>query len=120
MPRWSWLLLTAVPFAADPPTAPDVDEQSLLAAGVATDGPALVEFFRQRTLADDDRRAVVALISQLGSESFPERQRASGKLKAEGVRIESMLRRALHDDDPEVARRAEELLGFLPRAGPEL
>src|SRR5438067_2249271 len=120
MPRWCWLLLMALPFAADPPPEPDADEQLLQKAGTATDGPALTEFFRQRTLAEPERLAVAALVRQLGSDSFPERQKASLRLKESGLKAVPLLRRALHDDDPEVARRAEDLLAGLPRSGAEL
>ena len=46
------------------PSAATSAEQTLKAAGVATDGASLLEFFRKRSLADSDRERIRALDSK--------------------------------------------------------
>src|SRR5207248_56105 len=101
-----------------PVTPPSPDEQSLRAAGVATDGPGLLAFFRRRTPAAAERAALEALVRRLGGDRFADRQEASRQLRAAGPRAAPLLVRALRDDDPEVARRAEELLRDTRAPGP--
>src|SRR5262249_43757559 len=60
------------------------DVKLLQNAGVATDGPGLVGFFRKQTLSDEQRRAIGKLIAQLGDDSFEVRERATQELKALG------------------------------------
>src|SRR5205807_6042211 len=52
------------------------DEQRVAAAKIATDGPALVEFLRKRTLDDDRRKKIEGLIRKLGDSSFDARESA--------------------------------------------
>ena len=103
------LALSAAWLPADEPpvdeTAP-ADERLLRDAGVATDGPALLDFFRKRTLTDADRARVADFIKLLGSENFDEREEASNRLPEYGVTVLPALRAALKDDDAERARRA--------------
>ncbi len=56
---------------------------------------------------------VKRLIRQLGSESFPEREAASRALEAIGEPAQQALRTAINDSDPEVRRRAAELVEAL-------
>jgi uncharacterized protein (TIGR03067 family) len=53
------------------------------------------------------------LIQQLGSESFQDRETASRNLAAIGEPARFALRKAMHDIDPEVRRRAVELVDGL-------
>jgi hypothetical protein len=83
------------------------DEELLKKAGVGTDGGDLLAFLRQRTLTDADRERLALWIRQLGSDSFALRDRATSDILALGPPALPILERALHDPDPEVARRAE-------------
>jgi outer membrane protein assembly factor BamB len=108
-------LLFPTPAVAYDPVA---DECALRNAGVGTDGPALMQFFRSRTAGAADRDRITALIKQLGDDSFDQRERASAELLAIGPRAEPPLRDAVkHDPDPEVKRRAEDCLRQLAREG---
>ncbi len=116
MPGWplaaTLLLLAALTPGAEPAATPDTadDEKLLQAAGVKTDGPALVEFFRQRVPAHVALEKLAALCKQLGDDSFVVRENASAALMALGTRALPALRRAARDADPERQRRAEKCL----------
>jgi HEAT repeat protein len=103
--------------AAADPDAIIADEKALQAAKVATDGPALLDFFRQRTLTDSDRDKVMALIQKLGDDAFVVREQASADLvKLESVAV-ALLRRAVADNaDVEIVRRAERCLEQIDKA----
>ncbi len=110
--RWMALafVLIAVPSTeagADARNA--ADEARLQKAGLKTDGAALLEFFRQRTVRTDQQQ-VRSLVLQLSHRSFSRRQKASAGLIAFGARSVSQLRDALRDPELEVRRRAEECL----------
>ena len=47
------------------------DEKVLKDAGVGTSGPALLDFFRKRTLSDEDDTKLTNAVRGLGSPSFP-------------------------------------------------
>jgi HEAT repeat protein len=90
--------------------APDTvaaDEQTLREAKVGGDGPALLEFLRQRTLASAQRENILALIRRLGDEDWAEREKATAALKRLGAAAVPLLRQAMDDPDAEVSRRAE-------------
>jgi hypothetical protein len=86
------------------------DEKVVRAANLGTDGPALLEFFRRRTLADADRKRIEALVMQLGDDSYEVREKASADLAALGSPATPLLHRATKSSDIEVARRAEKCL----------
>ncbi|MCS7047578.1 MAG: hypothetical protein NZO58_14570, partial [Gemmataceae bacterium] len=83
------------------------DEEVVRAANVATDDAGLLQFFRQRTLPDAEREKYQALVKQLGSEVFRQREQAMNALVARGVVVLEMLREATKSMDLETARRAE-------------
>jgi hypothetical protein len=88
---------------------------------VGTDGPALLEFFRNRTLTDADRQKLEQLVHQLGSDAFEEREAGSRALVARGEPALSFLRAALTDPDREVVRRAESCIETIEHGpGPAL
>src|SRR5262249_55576819 len=98
------------PKAGDPkhaadPKAVSADEQQLKAANIKTDGPALLEFLRARTLSEEDRERVELLINQLGASSFKIREQASQELIAKGAVVLELLRQAENCTDLEVQRR---------------
>ena len=86
------------------------DERLLRGAGVATDGPGLLAFFRQHTTNDADTASIERLIKDLGSDHFPARERASARLSAIGSRAVPLLRQAVNDRDLEVAERVRRCL----------
>jgi hypothetical protein len=92
---------------APPPAEDQGDVRVLRSAGLAADGPALLDFFRKQTATD----AVIArgrdLIRRLGADSFAEREQASADLIALGPVALPQLRQAMRrGPDLEVRRRA--------------
>ena len=75
-------------------------------AKVSPDGPGLLAFFRDRSLNDTDRQHLDALVGQLGSDAFDQREKASAALVTRGPLAVPFLRRALASADAEVVRRA--------------
>lgn len=117
-----WQLLSAVLAATAVALAlggdedtPNPDEQHLRDAKVATDGPGLLEFFRRRTLSEDQRREVAALIGTLDSRQFQERQEASEKLEAFGPAALPFLRAAAIGNGLEMTRRVERCIEAIER-----
>jgi PQQ-like domain len=86
------------------------DEATLKDAGYATDNPALLDFFRQRTLSDADRDRLARNVRKLGDASFVVREKASADLLAAGRSAVAFLTPALKDPDPEVVSRARRCL----------
>jgi hypothetical protein len=83
------------------------DEQLLRAAGIATDNRALLDFFRQQTADEARSQSIRERIEQLGSDSFPEREKASKELSALGPVALLPLRQAIRTTyDLEVRHRA--------------
>jgi HEAT repeat protein len=101
------LLTTSAALAVDSATA---DEELLKQAGVQTDGPGLLEFFRKRTVDGNDADRIKKLIADLGNEDFDTRERASAQLAAIGARAKPFLQAATNDPDVEVWRRAKDCL----------
>src|SRR5260370_17289798 len=56
------------------------DEQTLRAASLGTDGPALLEFFRKRANADASPEHIEVLVKQLGAPSPEARDKAVAEL----------------------------------------
>jgi HEAT repeat protein len=87
------------------------EELLLHNAGLASTGPALVEFLRQRgtPLVAQDR--LKALVRQLGDPSTAAADRAAGELIAIGAPALPLLRQAANSlDNPNVAERARHCL----------
>ena len=100
------------------PNAGTADEKMLMDAGLATDGPGLLEFFRKRTLMPDARKRIEILLRQLGDNSFKVRSKASAELVGEGVIAIPFLRQAMRDKDLEVVYRAEECIRLIEEKEP--
>src|SRR5579884_2799770 len=62
-------------------------------------------------VADRARR----LLRECGSEEFADRERATARLAELGPMARPLLREALHDPDPEIARRAAAVLSDVDR-----
>ena len=86
------------------------DVEMLKAHGIATDGPGLLAFFRQRTADVADTTRIQALVRQLGDDQFKQREKASKQLVMIGPRARPFLQEAVKDADPEISRRARECL----------
>jgi HEAT repeat protein len=83
------------------------DEQTLLSAGLATDGRSLLDFFRKQTATEDTRRQAGDLIRLLGADSFQVREKASTDLVTLGPVVLPLLRQEVRNaSDLEVRRRA--------------
>ncbi len=104
------LALAAPGWAGEPDYQAAADLQTLKDANLSPEGPALLAFFRSRTLSDVDRTQIAAEIRKLGSESFEEREGAEEALVKMGAPAVSLLRQATRADDIEVVRRAEQCL----------
>lgn len=117
--KFGWLggpvvgaLLLAVATAAESPS----DEQLVKQAQIPSDGPGLVSYFRQRTVAGNDRQRIESLIERLGDPVYAVRERATTDLIASGLPAVTLLRRAAAtQEDVEVARRAERCLSAIER-----
>jgi outer membrane protein assembly factor BamB len=104
--------------AAEPDTL-KTDTQTLKEANLSPEGPALLDYFRRRTVPDADRVKIQELIKQLGDDTFQVRENASDQLVAIGAPAVSFLTKAKSDEDVEVARRAEQCLKLIEKsAGP--
>src|SRR5207244_3907918 len=77
-------------FAEDPERVRD--EQILREAGIAFDGPALLSYFRKRSISDEQRQQILDLIRKTGDESFAVRRKGSADLEALGLTAISLLR----------------------------
>jgi HEAT repeat protein len=75
-----------------------------------TEGPALLEEFRKRTLQPGDRKKVLALVEKLDAKPFAVREKALADLAAFGPLAAPELREAARSKSPERARRAAGLL----------
>ena len=71
---------------------------------------ALIQELHRRTLKEENRPKVKAAITLLGEEDFAVREKGSADLKALGEVALPELRVAATGTDPEIARRAKELL----------
>jgi hypothetical protein len=103
-------LLTGAAWAADEDSEIAYAIQTLRQAGVATDGPGLLDYFRKRTLSEDDRAKLAGVVRRLGDPKYRVRCKADQDLRAAGRVALPFVRAALEDPDLEIARRAERLL----------
>jgi hypothetical protein len=93
----------------------DPDEQILKDAGIETDPASLLAFFRSRSLSEASRRELQVWIRDLGNELFSRREAASSHLARVGPAALPSLNVAIHDPDPELARRAQFCLESIQR-----
>ena len=110
---WSALLCCSLSQAARPgedeqPRPEDV--KLLQAAGVATDGPGLLEFFRKKSPTHEQGRQIEELIQQLSSMKYKVREQATKQLIALGHTAVAHLTKALQHTDCEVVARAQQCL----------
>src|SRR6202011_2872243 len=72
--------------------------------------PALLEFFRKRTLSEEDQKRFRALVKALGSEAYVIREQATQKLLKEGIPVLAFLKEAEYDSNVERSRRAQDCM----------
>jgi HEAT repeat protein len=89
----------------------DPDMEALHDAAVGTDPGGLIAYLHKCTPSDEQMRRVGGLVRRLGSRRFKEREAASTELRDAGFFACGVLRDALRDPDPEIARRARSSLG---------
>ena len=107
----AWLAtLPALAGQSPDPKQVEADEQKLKSAKLDTDGKALLEFLRARTLTDDERAKVDILIAQLGAIPFRTREQATMELIAKGPIVRELLKQNLDHPDPEIGRRCKTCL----------
>jgi len=86
------------------------DIKALKNAGVGTDEPGLLEFFKKQIVSDAQRRNIGELIKQLGDDRSRVRETATRELTATGAAALPALQQAKDHRDPEVAIRAKRCL----------
>jgi hypothetical protein len=89
------------------------DELLLHSMGVGSDGPALLKFFRKRTLTEADVQRLDQLIRQLSDDQFRAREKASAELIGLGRPVIAWLSKAQESFDPEVRKRAAACLAAI-------
>ncbi|HEY7156439.1 MAG TPA: HEAT repeat domain-containing protein [Gemmataceae bacterium] len=106
------LLLTLSSARAESPSAED--EQTLLSAGLSSDGRALLAFFHARARTEIDRDRLRELLRQFADGSDQERDRATTELLGLGPLALPLLRQTANDlDHPDTAARASRCLPWL-------
>src|SRR5262245_3263541 len=85
-PLLATLTLLFVPAGSPAQSASDVREEEKLLkdAGLLTDGPSLLKYFRDRTPTEANRARLAELVRQLGHRSFQVREKATRQLIAAG------------------------------------
>ncbi|HYV37310.1 MAG TPA: HEAT repeat domain-containing protein [Gemmataceae bacterium] len=79
------------------------EEQTLWAAGLGTDGPALLEFFHARVRPNQHADKLLALARKLGDSNAEVRSNVTGQLVSCGPAAIPVLRRVLNDLEDRVA-----------------
>jgi HEAT repeat protein len=93
------------------------DEQTLHAAGLAIDGPALIAFFQARARTSVDRNRLEVLLRQFAADSNRERSLATAELLGLGpLAIPALRRTANNLENPEAAANAARCLEWLEGA----
>jgi hypothetical protein len=97
------------------------DERLLRDASIAIDDAGLLTFLRDRSLDEAERKKMQALVLQLGSDDFEEREAASRALVGRGRLAVPFLKDGLGAKDVEAVRRAKDCLIEIDRGpGPAL
>jgi len=94
------------------------DLQFLRTAGIDPGEKSLLDYFRGRTLPENDRAKIVQMVEQLGSPDFRVREKASDDLVRRGPSVLEFLRKGVTTGDLETTRRAEQCIDRIRRASP--
>src|SRR5262245_37229992 len=90
------------------------DEQTIRAANLTPDGPALLDFFKKRSQENVEPSRLAELVKQLGDKSGEVADRAAGELISLGPVAIPLLRQAVKDpDEPMIAGRARRCLLYI-------
>ena len=89
------------------------DEETLRGAGIATDGPSLLNYFRRRTPSADEQNTLKQRTVQLGSSAYPVRAKATADLINFGRPALPYLRETAKTADAEISRRAQYCIGII-------
>jgi HEAT repeat protein len=100
----------AVDFKGEDEIARKIRRDAWAAWWKNVDGEALLAALRKRTLTAEDRDTIRGLLGKLTAGDFATRETASKKLFALGRRSLPQLREAVKEKDPEVSRRAKQLI----------
>jgi HEAT repeat protein len=111
--------LPLTPFRSGAQERLESAERTLRAGGFATDTPALLEFFRLRSLKEGDQKKLEELVRQLGDRSYVRREKATYELILRGPLALPYLRGALKGAPLEVFRRLEQCIRKIEGIGPE-
>jgi hypothetical protein len=109
----AWLAWAGDPPAQNTSIVLAQDEQALKNAGIATDGPALLEYFRRRTPSVQEQATLRQRAAQLGSSVFSVRVKATDDLIHAGRPALPYLREIARKSDTEPARRAHYAIGVI-------
>jgi HEAT repeat protein len=113
------LLVACLPMLqAAPPTPPAPgaeEEKALKEVKVGADAKSLLEYFKKRTLSEEDHEKIEGLIRQFGDDSFKVRHKATTDLLAIGVPALPFVRRALANPDEEVKERVRDCIATLEK-----
>lgn len=85
----------------------EADLEVLKKHSLDTSNKALLDFFRKRTMADEDRAKVAALVEQLGSDRFRIREQATDEILKLGPAVLGFLGTGVKSPDLELARRRD-------------
>ena len=110
---FAWLACAGDPPALNTLIGLAQDEQALKVAGIATDGPALLEYFRRRTPSAQEHATLRQRAAQLGSSVFSVRVKATDDLIQAGRPALPYLREIARSTDTETARRAHYAIGVI-------
>jgi hypothetical protein len=94
---------------ATPVWALDPDFQLLRSVGVEPTGPALLKYFKERTVSEADPKELSRLIRQLGDDSFVVRAKAYQEILKIGPASLIGLKLAEDDPDLEIKLRVDEI-----------
>jgi HEAT repeat protein len=83
--------------------------------GLKNDGPALLQFFKSRSVDDAQKKKIEALIELFSSEDFDQRERASEEIIQFGIGAVGLLRQAERTTDVEVLRRLQRCLAIIEK-----
>lgn len=96
-------------------------EKELRAADIPTETKELLRYLDRHTLRPDNLQRVQQRIQQLGDDDFEVREKASAELGQFGPLALPLIRKAVQNPDPEVARRAQEIVKALEKThNPEM
>lgn len=117
LPFLACLLPLAVAGSGRASEQPDPDEELLQAHKINRDGPALLDFFRARTLTTERQARINELLAELNHPRFAVREQATKELTRLGVAALRPLRAARTNADAEVVRRVLRCIADI-EAGP--